>query len=220
MIAQTPAAHVVNVGSMNMLIQRPAGTAKGVVILVPGDNTDLRIDANGFVGNRVSFDVRARKYFLQDGYATILLSNTNLIPQAIAQTASLAGPVFLVGTANGGGPILDYYFKKPDPRVAGLVFAPAVTEPGPVGDYVITNYQLRKITLPVLLVQNRQDQCPTTLANNAYQLPAMFAKATLQWQNSFQAAGPACGGLSPHGFLGIEQQTVGGIVQWMGSAAK
>jgi hypothetical protein len=217
----TAAPRVINIGSNQMLIERPVATPKAVVILIPGGTTNIYINSQGFVGDRVSFTVRARDWFVQSGYATALLTNTDIIPDAIAQTKDIAGPVYLVGTTNAGGPMLNYMFnKKPDPRVAGLVFAPAASQAGPEGDFSVTNYPLKKLNVPVLLVQNRQDTCRMSTSNNAVSLPSYFANATLLWENSFSTAGPNCGGMSPHGFLGIEYQTVRGITKWMASIGK
>ena len=219
--AATPAPQIINVGSNQILLERPAGTAKGIVILIPGGTTNLFFSNNGYVADRDSFAVRSRHYFQSAGYATALITNTDIIGSAIAQSEAIPGPVFIVGTANAGGPMLNYVFnKKPDSRLTGLVFAPPVTQPGPAGNQQVTNYPINKLQLPVLIVQNRQDTCPTTLPNNAITLPSDFAHATMQWESSFQTAGPGCGGMSPHGFLGIERQTVRGITAWMASVTK
>jgi hypothetical protein len=217
--APTPAPQLINVGQNQMLIQRPAGAAKGIVILIPGGTTNLFISPNGFIRDRETFAVRSRDAFAAAGYATILITNTDIIPQAVSQSESIAGPVFLVGVANAGGPMLNYVFnKKPDPRVAGLVFVPPVSQFG--ANFSVQNYPIAKLKMPVLLVQNRQDACPLSLPNNAISLATDFGNATLQWQNSFEVAGSACDGLSPHGFLSIEDPTVRGIAKWMASVTK
>src|SRR5208283_3857677 len=126
------------------------------------------------------------------------------------QTAS-PGPVWLVGTSNGTVSATNAAARLGPSRVAGLVLTSTVWANG--------NFSgLARIAVPTLVVHNRDDGCSASPYSGVSHGMALLAKAPAKELVSVQggqSVGDPCGAQSPHGYLGIENQVVPPIIQWI-----
>jgi hypothetical protein len=104
------------------------------------------------------------------------------------------------------------------PLLAGVILPSPVTVGEPSGGVpeTVASVSLRAITAPTLVVVNTGDTCSATPpASAAESNPAV--RKTLQTKTSTQSNAGAnpCGPATPHGFLGIEADTVAGMIDWM-----
>jgi hypothetical protein len=114
--------------------------------------------------------------------------------------ARAAVPVWLVGTSRGSVSAANGAARL-GKAVSGVVLTSSVWASG---------MALDRLAVPVLIVHNRDDGCqesPFAGAENAARL--ITAPHALVALSGGVARGDACGAMSPHGYLGIEDQVVG-----------
>jgi hypothetical protein len=123
-----------------------------------------------------------------------------------------AVPVWLVGTSRGSISAANAALRLGPAKIAGVVLTSSVWSGG------METVPLAKMRVPVLIVHNRDDTCgasPFAGATLAYStLGATSAKAFLPVSGGSLRGNP-CDAMSPHGYLGIEDQVVSPIVAWM-----
>lgn len=223
----------------SFLLLAPASTKPAAVaVLFPGSagNIQLRTE-NGqikFAGG--NFLVRSRKMFVDGGVAAAVVDAPSDESQGMddgfrlgdKHAADIAivvadlkkrfnnAPVFLVGTSRGSVSAAALGARL-DAQVAGTVltstmFRPAgkrSNEPGPG----LSGFDFDSIRIPALLVHHRDDQCLATPYADAARLAAKRPLITVTGGDS-PRSGP-CEGMSAHGYLGKEAETVEAIVNWM-----
>jgi len=121
-------------------------------------------------------------------------------------------PMWLVGTSNGSISAASGAVRLGPPRIAGAVLTSSVWSGG------MSYVALEKIAVPVLVVHNRNDGCPSAKFVGAEQAIGRFAAAPakeLVAVSSSASNGSSCGGLAPHGYYGIEAQVVAAIADWI-----
>jgi len=93
---------------------------------------------------------------------------------------------------------------------------------GPHGSASVLDGQLENIRMPVLLVHHRRDLCHVTPPEDVPAIAARLRHATKLHTLLFAGGKPPesedCQAKSAHGFFGIEEEVVDGIVRWMVSA--
>ena len=214
----------------------PAKPVAGL-ILFAGDNGCLGITAQGeqaaLTGN---FLARTRSMFVSDGMLTVLLdvppdftaesSGSYRTGEAQAEDASLAAdyirtqwkiPVVLVGTSRRTISAANTASRKG--RVAdGLVLTSTVAQSGKKVRGTVYDARLGSIVVPTLIVHNTFDACKVSpysgvagLQKSLKQAPRVDVIAVSQGDTSFEP----CQGMSAHGFLGVENQTVTSICNWV-----
>ena len=121
-------------------------------------------------------------------------------------------PVWLVGTSNGSISAANGAASIGPPRVAGAVLTSSVWSGG------MSNVALEKIAVPVLIVHNRNDACPSAHFEGAAlglsRLVSAPAKELVPVSSTDVESGP-CDPLAPHGYLGIEAQVAGIMADWI-----
>ena len=120
--------------------------------------------------------------------------------------------VWLVGTSRGTISAASLAVRLGPPRIAGVVLTSTVWQSA------VSQVRLEDIRVPTLLVHNRNDGCvasPFGLAGYGLRrLSAAPAKELIAVSSSAQRSAP-CDALSPHGYLGVEQQVVQLIAAWI-----
>lgn len=120
-------------------------------------------------------------------------------------------PVWLVGTSRGSISAANGAIAL-GTGVAGVVLTSSVWADGMAG------LPLDRIRVPVLLVHSRDDGCqesPFVGAENAMQhLTGAPAHALIAVSGGL-SRGDACQGKSAHGYLGIEPQVIGPMLDWI-----
>jgi hypothetical protein len=101
-------------------------------------------------------------------------------------------------------------------ELAGLVLTEAVSILGGSRESVY-DADLAAVRVPVLIVANRDDACPVSPPAEAPKIAAALSGAPLVTVEEVTGGRPGkpCGSLSPHGYLGIEDEVVGRIAAWI-----
>ena len=222
-----------------------AGAPKAAVILLPGGNGALKLDANGTIGSNLSgnFLIRTRGAFAREGLYVASLDaasdqqggmngQVRLSPQhaqdiakVIADVKARAGvPVWMIGTSAGTLTAANVGARLRGDRPQGLVFTSTMTQlqAGHCGKSVY-DAQLSAVTLPVLVVSHSEDGCGCSPGGEApnNKLLAALSSASIKEQKVFSGgsapvSGP-CDAKAQHGYFGIEASVVKAIADWIKS---
>jgi alpha/beta superfamily hydrolase len=228
----------------------PDGAARGAVILFVGGPGKIAIPdrpAPGWQMQETSnFLARTRELFRKRGLYTVvvdapsdqshgLINNFRLGAAHATDSAALIAevrrrasgvPVWLVGTSRGSisaAAVAARLAERGGPD--GIVLTSSVTRPGggTMRDTVMDT-ELAAIRVPALVVYHRADGCEASPASDAGSLLGKLSKAPRKETLLFDGGAPPRPGPgdpgSAHGYLGIEDQVVGAIVDWMFAGAK
>ncbi len=121
-----------------------------------------------------------------------------------------AREVFLIGASRGALSVAYLASAMRHPNVRGFVLTSSVSE-------VI--FHAEEVESPVLMAHHADDACrasPYVDARAAYRAMKRSPRRRFVTISGGDAPlGRPCRGLSAHGFLGVERETVGAIVEWM-----
>jgi hypothetical protein len=127
---------------------------------------------------------------------------------AYAKTQSPA-PVWLVGTSRGSVSAANGAFRL-GRSVSGAVLTSSVWANGMAG------IPFDRLTVPVLIVHNRDDGCQDSPFVGAERtILQVTAPHELVAVSGGTTRGDACGGRSPHGYLGIEDKVISPMVAFI-----
>lgn len=137
--------------------------------------------------------------------------------RVVAQLRSRYGkPVWLVGTSRGTVSAAAAAIALGD-AVAGVVLTSSITAPG--DPQAVENLALAKIRVPVLVVHHRRDACRETPPSEAARIVEGLAQAPVKKlllvDGGSGARGGYCQPLHWHGFIGMEQQAVDAIADFI-----
>jgi len=134
-------------------------------------------------------------------------------------------PVWAVGTSRGtlsaaaAGALLD---KDDGPD--GVVLTASVTLASGRRPMNLDDVDLEKITVPVLIVHNRDDACHVTPFEDAEmlteRLTAAAKKELIAFEGGESEDDNPCRAMSHHGFLGLEDKVVRAITDWIKATGK
>lgn len=230
--------------TLNVLVQEPEHPV-GCVVLFAGGDGNLRLDELGKPGwGADNFLVRSRALFVARGFVTAvpdapsdrrkkgLAGDYRAGPEHAADVGVLVSflkerygqPVWLMGTSRGAISAANAASRLGAGQVAGLVLASGVTRDGRNGPG-LRSVALDFIRMPVLILHHAGDACPNSPPDDARNLPQAFsASSRVQFieLRGGEAGTPdaRCGGRSHHGFLGMEDEVVGRIADWIGRTGK
>lgn len=208
------------------------------LILFAGYDGYLNITKDGIQQPSQNFLVRSRRQFVEQGFTVAVLDspsdNRDLlglrdtdwhardIQKVIDHLRGLAiGPVWVVGTSRGTISAANAAARLPKSRGGpdGLVLTASVSERGGQNSGCLCDVDLEKITTPTLFVHHREDGCSVTPFYETRALSKKLRNASVlefvEFSGGDPAQGRACGPLSAHGFLGIEQQVIKLISDWI-----
>jgi hypothetical protein len=204
--------------------------ASAIVILFSGGSGDVGIQSAGLnpvLTNNGNFLVRSRELFVKNQLISVVVDvpsdNKQGISASFRQSKQHAGdiskviddisarfpnvPIYLVGTSMGTISAA-YATVEVQNKLKGLVLTSSVD--------TLSGNCPRGITIPVLVVHNKDDGCAfatyagdmALAARNGYTFLTVVGGAPVQGQ-------AACGPWSPHGYLGFEEKTVHAIAEWI-----
>jgi pimeloyl-ACP methyl ester carboxylesterase len=195
---------------------------KATVILFPGGVGVIASVRNNFL-------IRVAPRFTAAGMTVVLFDTPSdrptgmdrsfrLTPQHLNDiTAAVTwvnnhskAPIWLIGTSNGS--ISAAEGAAIGPPVHGVVLTSSVWQAG------MQQTPLARITVPVLVVHNRDDGCRNAQYDGAS--PAMSQMQQTRVKELITVSGGSlrgdpCEALSPHGYLGIEDQVSPQIITWI-----
>lgn len=206
-------------GFLLLVPRKPVASA----ILFAGGSGRIKLKRDGSV-SASNFLVRTRTLFARRGIAVAVVDTPSDIRslkdvrtrfgtrhQKDMETVidylkrTLKRPVWLVGTSRGTMSAAAIAANARAP-VGGLVLTSSMME--------VTEVDLGKIRAPAMVVANRNDVCHVTPPHYAETI-AQALRTKAVYFESPGTANRACGPLSPHGFLGIEEKVVGAIARFM-----
>lgn len=214
--ASTP--HVERLGKMRAAIVLPDAPPVGSVILIPGGSTRQTIADDGTPGNASNFVIRVRGDLLDAGLAVAYADDPSDLRPLIGRMRTIARPVFLMGTSNGTAVAARIAATLGADGPDGIVLTSTVTRTSRQFGYTASAADVRRITVPVLFVHNRNDRCPASPGSGVTAMMARFppgADVTRIDVTSDEILSDLCEPLSPHGYLGIETEVTAKIVAWM-----
>lgn len=216
-----------------ILIAAP-GHPRGTIVMLPGGAGDVGVERDGDLRHGDNFVVRTRALWNAKGYAVLIpdtIDRANLrglrSSPAYARLVDdligfahrqVPGPVFLLGTSQGSIAAMNGAAHA-DPRsLAGVVLTESVSVLGGSGETVF-DADPQGVRVPALVVANRDDRCNVAPPQAAQRIAAAMTESrdvrVLMVSGGVTRSKKDCGSLTPHGYYGIEQQVVTGIVQWM-----
>jgi pimeloyl-ACP methyl ester carboxylesterase len=240
-LAQVPVAG----GSVMQVESRGAGVplyalwrddAVATVVLFSGGAGGYgQIGADGWPASR-NFLIRSAKLFAAQPFNVVLVG---LAPdvheldgrarlgeahqqdnQAIFKAIKVRSkaPLWLVGTSMGTVSVTAAAIRDSGVGdLAGIVLSSSVTAYKREG--AVPAQDLGKIKVPVLVLHHKQDDCgicrPWEAKNIAARLTAAPVSKTLIVDGGGDPSGEACGALHYHGYIGMEQQAVELIANWI-----
>lgn len=216
-----------------LLSSPPAGKARAVAVLFPGDagKVELEREAARVLLDRGNFLVRSRRLFNGSGVATAVIDAPSDQPRGMEDEFRLGSahaedigrvvadlksrfpglPVFLVGTSRGAISAASAG-KRLGPGVEGVVltattFLATRRRPG------LSGFDFSSIPVPLLFVHHVDDGCEYTPHSAAKRLADRFPVVSVS--GGLPPQSKPCEAMSPHGFLGREADSVDAIVKWM-----
>lgn len=222
----------------------PTANAKGTVVLFPGGGGGFGYSQELNEPRSRNFLVRSREFFRSAGYNVLIVGkpqdreeldygyriskeHMSDVRSVLERARRLSGslPVWLVGTSRGTISATAAAINNPD-LVQGVVLTASVVNYRKAG--AIPSQDLDRIRVPLLVVHHSNDQCVhcapsqvSSILSGAKNSPRK--QLIMLTGGEDQAVGNPCEGQHTHGFIGIEQQTVKTITDWIDasiSAAK
>jgi pimeloyl-ACP methyl ester carboxylesterase len=220
-------------GTDRVLFAGPANPRAVLFMFAGGDGTVSFNAANQISHLNGNFLMRTEPLWLAQGFAfATLASPSSLMGQrhtaAYAETIARAvdfvrtrttAPIWLVGTSQGSIAAANGAAQLGG-RVAGVVLSSSVAGRSASGETVFDT-NLGAISVPALVVANRNDTCPAALPGYAPQILAALVRAPRKevlYVESSELVSVPCEAQSPHGYLGIEAGVVQRTADWIRAA--
>jgi len=125
-------------------------------------------------------------------------------------------PVWLVGTSRGSVSVAHLAATLP---IDGAVFSASVTRPSKRRNATALDGKLEAVTVPVLIVHHRDDDCAVTPSSDVHmildRLKNAAAVEVMMFSGGRSEDDNGCRAMTYHGFLGIEDRVVAGIAGWI-----
>ena len=222
--------------TQSLFIESPTPAPPLVVILYSGGDGTLQLDETGATEMHGNFVIRTARYWVEHGYATVLVDAPSdreragmndyyrrgkdalADQQAVIEQVRKRFPtsrIALVSTSRGTvtvGNVLEHAPGLADLYVLTSPESGGMRHPGIADLDVPKGYEVR-----TLIVSNEHDVCPVSTFDGGKGL-ASRNKVAFVAEDSNEGGGDMranCGGHSPHGFLGVEQKTLDDINDWM-----
>jgi pimeloyl-ACP methyl ester carboxylesterase len=212
------------------MMERPQAAA--TLVLLPGGEGGIGLKDGA--PHSTNFLVRERDRFAAAGFNVAIVGKPSdredldlafragpehvedLRHVVAALHARYGKPVWLVGTSRGTVSAVAAAIALGD-AIAGVVLTSSIT--APYVPQAVQHLPLAKIRVPVLVVHHRKDVCPETPALQAPRilegLTQAPAKKLLVLDGGSGARGGYCQPLHWHGFIGMEQETVDAIADFI-----
>jgi pimeloyl-ACP methyl ester carboxylesterase len=208
---------------------------RATLVMLPGGSGDIGVRRDGGLRHGDNFVVRTRADWLARGYAVLIPDTVDQANLRGVRSSPVYGrlvdglaayaqeqspvPVFLVGTSQGTIAAMNGAAHARPGLIAGLVLSEPVSVPGRLSAETVFDADPQDVRVSVLVVANHDDACGVAPPEMASRIAASVTRSpsvrVLAVSGGMQSSDRACGSLSPHGYYGIEQEVVGGIVEWL-----
>jgi hypothetical protein len=226
-------------GGFQRVLYTPARReTKGIIVMFPGGTGEIDIEKSGHVKNAKNFVVRSDDLWRDRGYGVVLVDA--LDHQSMRGQRSGAAyaevtkkiiefahgqanvPVWVLGTSQGSIAAMNAASHAGGTPLAGLILTESVSILGGSHETVFDAHPA-DVRVPSLVVDNVDDRCkvaPPSMAQSIAQSIRHAPTTVLTVSGGTQRTQDDCGSLTPHGYYGIEEKVVDGIVDWMQKTQK
>ncbi len=226
--------------SESFVFDRPADAPRAAVILLPGGEGMIGVHVakgQAVIDRPGNFLIRSRARFVAHGFAVAALdspSDDTSMSESFRMGAAHASdigavadwlraktgvPVWLVGTSMGSISAASAAIRLGS-RVDGVVLTSSVSASGrnsPAGGVLALD--LGKIGIPVLVMAHANDACPSSPPGNAQtiaeRLSGSHRVAVRFISGGGPPKGPVCEPFGFHGYVGVEDQAVAAIADFI-----
>jgi hypothetical protein len=217
-----------------------ADNAKAVVLLFPGGKGIIKLKDDGsFSKGKNNFLVRSRDLFVNNNMHVVVMDapsdkqhgdgmkdgsfrgssehrgDIGAMVEAMQKRFKL--PVWAIGTSRGTESVANAMVYLQD-KLAGAVLTASMTEANDNGP-TVREFDLDKVTIPVMVVHHENDECwvttPHGAKNIAMALTASRRVELKMFSGGKEPASNECNARTHHGFYGIEQQVVDAIAEFI-----
>ena len=214
-------------GGVQRVLYRQPEHPVAALVLLTGSEGRVLIDGSGtIVYGGGSFLVRMREAWLRHGFAIAVLHSAtplwtvrssaryaDVLARVVAYMRSRTdAPIWLGGQSMGSVAATNAAARLTDGQIAGLLLTSAVTLTNHDVTETVFSAGLDRVTVPTLVVGHVDDDCGVTPASSVEAIRRGLTHArtveVLMMAGGAPPRSPACHGLSPHGYLGIEERTV------------
>jgi len=226
-------------GETTRLLVEKEGDPWVAVVLFAGGKGVLDISDDGDFGwGGSNFVVRTRRVFRDLGAITAVIDAPSDRPlklhgfrgtedhardvgAAIRHLRAKYGlPVWLIGTSRGTNSVANAAVRLTQNKPDGIVLTSSMLRDNDNGDQVL-NYDVARITGPVLISHHRKDACSVTPPSGVPLLKEALVNAgpvkVMWYEDGFGMRGNVCHARHYHGFAGIEEKVVTDIMAWIKS---
>lgn len=230
----TPRGVTVNV----LLTGDSAGASANLMLLIGGGGV-LRLNP-GQPGTRSrNFLTRSRDLFAAGGYLAASvdapsdrlsrdgLDGFRMTPEHADDLAAVAKalaarngkPVVVVGTSRGSVSAGNAAIRIGPDVIRAAVLTSSLTDRGRKPDS-LKEMDMTRAQVPVFFLHNTGDECRFTLLSSVRTIQTRMRQANLTTDlavvsSSRKSVDDPCQAMTPHGYLGIEQQAVDAILGWV-----
>lgn len=202
----------------------PAARPVGTAVMFPGGSGQVATIRNNFL-------LRVAPSFVAQGFTVAVVDVPSDRPNGMdwsfragadhakdiaAVVAMLKSrsplPVWLIGTSNGSVSAGNGAATLAPPSIAGVILTSSVWARG------MPQVAAERIRVPVLIVHNRDDGCSVSPFTQTEAFKARLTAAQsvtfIPVSGGISRSDP-CQAMSPHGYLGIEDQVVPQMIGWL-----
>lgn len=225
--------------TQKVLLLTPGAAPHGVLVMFPGgDGKGHFSERDGGVRLSRNFLLRAAPLFVGRGFVVAVVDApsdqaTGMSDRFRTRAAHTEdarkvvdrlgrqwpGPLVRVGTSRRTLSVAHLGVSLKEPRVAGLVFTASIGAPHRRFPLSLFDVLLEQITLPVLFVHHREDACEASRFEDAVRLRQRVTGSPrvdfVEVLGGDSRRPEPCQAMSPHGFLGREQDVVTVIGDWV-----
>jgi hypothetical protein len=213
---------------------------KLALIMLPGGDGVLAIAPDGKIGKGGNFLVRTRKAWVARGAAIAIpdapsddkslffLRHSPFYAQAVRVIVDFLhgrthAPIWLVGTSQGTNAAVNAAAALTHGEIAGIVLTSSLTRAGRRPELQETVYgtDLAAINVPVLIASHVDDACNLSPPAENAKLKSMLTHSPkseiVTVSGGLPPRSQPCEAFAPHGFFGVEDETIARIMAWMGA---
>jgi hypothetical protein len=223
-------------GRMQRLLYAAPENPRAVMVMLPGGNGMVEFGPDGsFRRMGEALLLRTLPLWQARGFAVAVLTPPNgmsllgyrhtegyaaAIGRAVDHLKERANlPIWLVGSSQGAIAAVGAAARL-GAKPAGIVVLSSVTGRSGAGETLFDS-EPERVAVPVLIVANKGDTCPASPPGDAAKIAEALSRAPRKevlYLESTTMKGQPCGGESPHGYFGIEQEAVDRVAGWIATA--
>jgi pimeloyl-ACP methyl ester carboxylesterase len=206
--------------------------APATVVLLPGGGGGIGLKDG--VPTSDNFLVRSRDLFAAHGFNVAVVSrptdkeldyefrvspaHIEDLRQVVEYLKTDAGlPIWLVGTSRGTVSAAAAAIAFGNEKLAGLALTSSVTSNKRTG--AVPEQKLEAIRIPVLVLHHEKDACAVTVPGDVPRIMSRLkntpVKKLIMVDGGANAAGDPCENQHWHGYIGMEQEAVSIIANWI-----